>query len=206
MKTIHVNLEFITPLLGTTSANPDIQREYIASKAGDGLKMQEEIDAYGIAEMQDKAMTIFPKMDPDGEDFTPFVWDYQIKGYLKEAAKALSRMKNEEMAKHTAKIKAYIKVIEDNIFIYPRRIPLDLHGMELTERQRPLRGQTAQGERIALANSEEAPEGSTLEFEIVCPDDRVEWVQELLAYGEYKGMGQWRNAGNGRFMVRADVE
>nr|DAT50795.1 MAG TPA: hypothetical protein [Caudoviricetes sp.] len=44
----------------------------------------------------------------------------------------------------------------------------------MTECQRPLRAQTAQGERVSLANSEEIPAGSTCEFEITCMDDAHE--------------------------------
>ena len=66
----------------------------------------------------------------------------------------------------------------------------------------PLRAQTAQGERIALANSETVPAGSTIEFKVVLlKDDHEKLLKEWLDYGRYKGIGQWRNSGKGRFEV-----
>ena len=99
----------------------------------------------------------------------------------------------------SGKLSAYKKIIDGLIFVGPRQIPLTLSG-EMTECQRPLRAQTAQGERVSLANSEEIPAGSTCEFEITCMDDAHEKaVMEWLDYGKLRGLGQWRNSGKGRF-------
>lgn len=66
--------------------------------------------------------------------------------------------------------------------------------------QRPLRASTALGERIALANSEVCPEGTSCEFEVLCMvDEDAAMLLEWLEYGKYKGIGQWRNSGKGRF-------
>ena len=66
--------------------------------------------------------------------------------------------------------------------------------------QRPLRGQTPQGERIALASSESIPAGATMEFTITCMLDNQEAaIREWLDYGKWRGIGQWRNSGKGRF-------
>jgi hypothetical protein len=78
-------------------------------------------------------------------------------------------------------------------------IPIEFEG-EIGNCQRPLRGQTAQGERIALANSETIPAGATATFTVHCMnDDDEELVKEWLAYGEWHGLGQWRNSGKGAF-------
>ena len=80
-----------------------------------------------------------------------------------------------------------------------RKIPIHFEG-EIGTCQRPLRGQTPQGERIALANSETIPAGSWIEFTIKCLCDSHEAaVREWLDYGELRGIGQWRNSGKGRF-------
>lgn len=56
----------------------------------------------------------------------------------------------------------------------------------MAECQRPLRAQTAQGERVSLANSEEIPAGSSCEFEILCMDDTHEAaVMEWLDYASF---------------------
>lgn len=99
----------------------------------------------------------------------------------------------------SGKLSAYKKIIDGLIFVGPRQIPLTLSG-EMTECQRPMRAQTAQGERVSLANSEQIPAGSTCEFEITCMDDAHEKaVIEWLDYGKLRGLGQWRNSGKGRF-------
>ena len=96
-------------------------------------------------------------------------------------------------------MKAYKKIIDGCIFPQPRKIEIHMNG-EMGNCQRPLRAQTAQGERIALANSEAVPAGSWIEFNVVCLSDAYEKaVREWLDYGQFKGIGQWRNSGMGRF-------
>jgi len=192
--------ELITEMLGTTSADPNLHEEYIASKAPDAKSTTEEISAIGITEVIEKAKTVFPRLNgkPDGQ---PFMWDYQIKGFLKAAAQAMARVSTSE----TAKTKAYIKILTDCVFVFPRKIPLVYEGAEqgiVGNIQRPLRGQTAQGERIALANSETVPVGTTFDFEIELLDPKYEkLVMELLEYSKYKAFLQWRNAGYGRSII-----
>ena len=96
-------------------------------------------------------------------------------------------------------LRAYKKIIDGMIFVSPRKIPIELNGM-IGNCQRPLRGQTAQGERIALANSETIPAGSSIIITVTCLDPVHEAaVTEWLNYGEFRGIGQWRNSGKGRF-------
>lgn len=187
-----VRLTFTDEILGTSSGNPELHREFIASKAPDAQKMEEEVAALGVDAVEEKSMTVFPRL----ADGTPFLYDYQIRGFFKEicgAMKAISGTKS-------SKIKAHKKKIDNTIFVEPREIPLDLHGMKMTNCQRPLRASTAQGERIALANSEVCPEGTSCEFEVLCMvDEDAAMLLEWLEYGKYKGIGQWRNSGKGRF-------
>lgn len=141
-------------------------------------------------------MTVFPR----NEEGKPMFWDYQIKGFFKDTCSALQKCKNEEISKESCKIKAYKKVIDGCIFVEPRKIIINLNGGKMGIRQRPLRGQTAQGERIALATSETIPAGSTIDITIVCLSDAYEnTVYEWLNYGRWRGIGQWRNASYGRF-------
>ena len=136
-------------------------------------------------------MTVFPKL----EDGTPFVWDYQIKGFFKDTCSALRKVSGTE----SAKIKAFKKEIDGLVFINERKIPFENYG-EIGECQRPLRASTAQGERIALAHSETVAANSQIEFTIVClKDDMIKAVKEWLDYGKYRGLGQWRNSGKGKF-------
>lgn len=192
MTKVHVKLTFTDDLLGTSSGNPELHREFIASKAPDAAKMEEEVAAIGVEAVEEKTMTVFPKM----ADGTPYLWDYQIRGFFKEICGAMRGIPGTK----SSKVKAYKKKVDNTIFVEPREIPLNLHGMKIADCQRPLRASTMQGERIALANSEVCPQGTTCEFDVLCMvDEDVDMLREWLEYGKYKGIGQWRNSGKGRF-------
>lgn len=191
MVTMHVRLTFDEPLLGTSPANSEIYREFIGSKAPDAASVEDEVASLGADAVAERGMTVFPRL----EDGTPFLWDYQIKGFFKDACGVLRKVPG----KRSSKIKAYKKEIDGLIFPQPRKIPLALSG-PIRECQRPLRAQTAQGERASLVMSEEVPEGSAVEFDVVCLDDgQADNVREWLDYGALRGIGQWRNSGKGRF-------
>lgn len=159
-----------------------------------------------VAERQ---MTVFPRLtdqeaadlgiDPGCEGKVPFLYDYQIKGFFKDACGVLRNVPGTK----SKGIKAYKKWIDGLIFPEPRKIPMILpDGAVVSECQRPLRAQTQQGEHVALANSEECPAGTTVEFKVrVLKEDMVAAVKEWLEYGELRGIGQWRNSGKGRFSV-----
>lgn len=201
MKKIKVKLTFTEPVLGTWPANPNVAREFIASKSPDAATVEDEVAALGADAVADKGMTVFPR-DPEGR---PIFYDYQIKGFFKDSCGMLSRIggKTETGKKkavnESGKITAYKKTIDGLIFIEPRMIPIVFDG-EIGECQRPLRAQTAQGERVSLANSEEIPAGATCEFTVDLFDENHEKaVLEWLDYGSMRGIGQWRNSGKGRF-------
>lgn len=80
MKELKVKLTFIEPILGTSPANPDIYREFIGSHAPDAASVEDEVAALGADAVAEKSMTIFPRLD----DGTPFLYDYQIKGFFKD--------------------------------------------------------------------------------------------------------------------------
>src|SRR5579885_583862 len=112
MKQLKVKVTFIEPVLGSLNNNPEIMREFTASKAGDPKKIEEEVQAVAMAntlevaqknalkqndtasgggqiegevddveETIEKQTTVFPR-NPDG---TLFCWDYQWRGFFKEA-------------------------------------------------------------------------------------------------------------------------
>ena len=191
MHTIKARLIFTEEILGTASNNPDIHSEFIASKAPDALSTEEEVAAIGVEEVIEKSMTVFPR----NEDGTPILWDYQIKGFFKDAAGCLRRVTGTK----ASKVKAFKKEIDGLLFVFPRMIPLNMPA-KLGSCERPLRASTAQGERIALANSETAPAGTTIDIEIQCmTKDMYDLARECLDYGILRGIGQWRNSGKGRF-------
>ena len=99
----------------------------------------------------------------------------------------------------SGKLKAYKKIIDGLVFVTPRKIPIMFDG-KVGSCQRPLRAMTAQGERVALANSESVPIGAYIDIKISLLDPALEGVVlEWLDYGQLRGIGQWRNSGKGRF-------
>ena len=207
MTTVKYRLTFQEGLLGTSPNDEDVYRNFIASKAPDAKPIEDEIAAVGVDEVAEKGMTVFGR-DADGN---PILFDYQIKGFFKDSCGMLSRLtEKDEKGKKTVKnesgkITAYKKEIDGLIFVEPRQIPIHLNG-ELGICQRPLRAQTAQGERVALAMSEEAPAGSYIEFSVTClKDSLAKAVREWIEYGVLRGIGQWRNSGKGRFTFQEIV-
>ena len=191
MKEIKVKLTFLEEVLGTASADKEIHDKFIAANAPDAPSRKEEIEALGVEEVIEKSMTVFPR-NAEGK---PIFWDYQIKGFFKDACGMLRKVPNSA----SSKIKAYKKEIDGLIFVKEREIPIIFDG-EIGSCQRPLRAQTQQGERVALANSETVPAGSTIEFtiQLMC-DTHEKAVREWLDYGVFRGIGQWRNSGKGKF-------
>jgi len=185
-------LTFTEGCLGTKSGNPEVFETYIASKRPDGVD-QEEIDAMPPMEDQlERGSTLFART-PEG---VPVIFDYQIKGFFKDSQKALQRFDDA-----SCKMTAFNKVIDGVIFIEPRQIALKLpEGKEVGWCQRSIRVNTPQGERVSLVRSEEVPAGTTLDIVVTCFNSKF-WdnIERWFNYGAFRGIGQWRNSGKGRF-------
>jgi hypothetical protein len=200
MKTNLYRLTLTEEALGSASANPEIHREYIASKAPDAESREEEVARLGVDAVDEKGRTVFART-ADGH---PMLWDYQIKGFFKDSCGALRRADDYK----SKSLKAYKKEIDGLIFVREREIPWMLDGIyvDMHKRggvgicERPLRAETMQGPRVALASSETVPAGCTLTFHVTfLKDSLVPYVEEWLDYGCLRGLGQWRNSGKGRF-------
>ena len=189
MKEMKIRITFQDDLLGTMPGNEEIFRDYVAQKAE---TVDEEAEAISLAQMLEKGTTVFPRT-ASGE---PFIYDYQFRGFFKEACKFLKKV----TGTRSANLKAYKQEIDGLIFVMDRRNIIDLHGMKIGICERPLRASTPQGDRVALSRSESVPAGSTVDFRIRClVDADIATVKEWLDYGELHGTGQWRNSGAGRF-------
>jgi hypothetical protein len=185
---MHVKLTFTEPLLGTVPKDPTVYTTFIADNSP-----EPEVEAGTVpqgATAEERGWTGFHE-----EGGKLFLYNYTIKGFFKDACSMLSRIPDS----CSASLTAFRKCIDGLIFIRPRRIPLVLSG-PLGQLERPLRAQTAQGERVALARSDTAPIGSSIEFDVECLGGiPVECLDEWLDYGQNRGLGQWRNAEYGTF-------
>lgn len=185
---------FTEGLLATKPNDETVHETFIASKRAEGTAKDElDAEAKALAEVErlEKGCTIFHRT----EDGKPMIWDYQIKGFLKDAVKALRR----DPQSASAKVKAFKSIIDGNVFITPRKIVLQLpEGGEIGTCQRPLRAQTMMGERVALAQSEEAPAGTVIEFEVKTLMPGLDaMLDECWEYAKLRFMGAWRNSGKG---------
>ncbi len=216
MSIIRVEVEFLEGVLGSQSNNPDIYADFIGSKAPTADTLDEELEAIenvDTPEIDSKGITVFPRL-PDG---TPFLYDYQVKGFFKDTCGVLNKLTGKDPAtgkkgkavNESSKITQYKKVIDGLIFVQPRKIPFKIGDRfatpdDLTMCQRPLRAQTMKGERVALACSEEIPKGAKISFDVICQNsEHVSAVVEWLKQGFMRGLSQWRNSGKGRFVFTA---
>lgn len=194
MQTYDLEITLLEEALGTASANPDIYREFIESKRPPEQAAEDETESLPtVDEEEHKGMTVFRRT----EEGRPFVYDYQIKGFFKDACGMLRRVEGA----CSKKITNYKKQIDGLVFVSPRRVVIELPaGGEIGKCVRPLRAQTAKGERVSLACSETVPPGSVLRCQVKLLTPKLEDAMlEWLEYGELRGFSQWCNSGKGRF-------
>lgn len=195
-KQVTVKIRLTTPMLGTVPKDKEIYKTFIESKKPqvasvvDGLEDDDESSTVGEDE---KGVTGF-----HSDDEGPFIYNYLFKGFMKAALQALKNIDGTA----ASNIRQNLKMVNNWIFVEPRRIHLRLpEGAVIENLQRPLRAQTMQGERIALANSEMVPEGTEFEINIRWYDADgmdIHVIKDILDYGADKALGQWRNAGYGQ--------
>jgi hypothetical protein len=191
-----VKITLTEEMLGTACANPDVHREFIASKSADADKVEAEMATLPAAELVEKSTTVFHR----GPDGGPILYDYQVKGFIKEQVRIMlalttgCKVGTATLSKWTAD-----KMVDNHVHVGPRMIPLAVSGA-VGLCTRPLRAQTMKGERVSLASSETVPAGTTFEFTVDTDHAALgEFVERALDRGAIKGLGQWRNSGKGRF-------
>ena len=188
MMELNVRLTFTDDLLGTMPGNREIFSDFVAKRAE---TLDEEVQAIPADEALEKGTTVFPRT----ADGLPFIYDYQLRGYFKEACKFLKKVDGTKSSKE----KAYKQKIDGCIFVKDRQNVIKT-DKPIGVCERPLRASTPQGERISLSRSESIAEGATIEFTVICMiDSDIDLVKEWLDYGRLHGTGQWRNSGKGRF-------
>lgn len=187
IKAYELEITFLTEVLGSQSTK-EVAKEHIARRSGVELAEDEELS---LPEQLERGTTVFYKYP--NED-TPAIRDYQLKGFLKNAGRVLSGKGG--LPKNLS------SKVNNLVFISPRWMRVELpEGAEMDYLERPILANTAQGPRVALARSETLPIGTKFKCSIeVFPSEITENVlRELLDYGFYYGLLQWRNGGFGKF-------
>lgn len=123
-----IRITLTEEVLGSSPSNEELLAAYIASKAPTDDLTAQEVDNIK-AQAAEERTTIFPKT----ADGTPFIYDYQIKGMFKDSCKAIATAGKAGYpgGKHCAALKAYKKAIDGLIFVSPREIPYNLHGLKM---------------------------------------------------------------------------
>lgn len=187
--TFKLEIRLITPLLGS-QPSVNVASEFIAKRAG--MEMLPEDEKAMLPEALEKGTTVFHR---DGNEH-PAMVDYQIKGFLKNSAKV-------QNGKVKGQVRNLRQKVEDTVFISPRVLTIQFPNGEedISYCERPLRADTMQGPRVALARSEQVPEGCVIKCGIILLEGQIDEdvLRELLDYGYYNGLGQWRGGGLGRF-------
>jgi len=195
----NVEVEFLEPILGSLPADPAIYSNYIASKAPAKWQHDEEVElADAMADVNpDRSITVFAQ-----DERGLFLYDYHVKGFLKEVA---------NMLKDNFGIPNLRQKVDYYTYVHPRRIYLMRpDGTIIVEEdevfERPLRGKTAQGERVALVASERVNPPIFIQFQLELVENSAgvtaELLREICEFGRLKGLGQWRNGGWGRFELK----
>ena len=193
-------ITFTQPLLGTLAGNKEIAEKFILSKHKVEVQEDELSAVETVCEELTNGSTVLY-----ADEVGHFLFDYQIKGFMKSAVLARF-IESGEYTKDVLKKRnmskwVYKRTIDTQVFVSPRKVYLSIPDeKELAWIERPLRCTTLQGDRIALARSEAAPEGTTCEFEITCLNKSLEkHIPMLFDYGKFFGIGQWRGGGFGTF-------
>ena len=200
MFTSRIKITLIDEMLGTNPGDKAVHERFINSKAPDAETRAQELEHLPAEEMISKEMTVFYR-DDDGN---PSIACYHLYGFFKSACGFLRNVKgtkSKELKNYKKKIDGLIRVYPDAKDVSGRYVTLHMpDSTGVGNCQRPLRAQTMQGERVALANSETVPAGTWFECDIVTIDDTM-WplIEEWLDYGQFNGLGQWRNSGKGAF-------
>lgn len=196
-QTYKLKIIFEQPILGSQPSR-DVASTYLAEAHGFKLP-EDEIET--LPDALEKGTTVFHK-DQAGR---PLLWDYQLKGQLKAAAQVLNGKGG---------VKNLKSKVNNTVFVTPRLLPIqppkdcpDIREL-IDHLERPLRAETAMGPRVALARSEMLPEGCSISCGLVVYPGEVteEVLRDLLDYGFFSGLGQWRNGGWGRFRYELTKE
>src|SRR3990170_2795445 len=181
-----IKIRLTEPMLGTVPKDPEVYKSYIETKKPEGENEQEYLT---VEKIEEKGWTGFHK-----DDKGLFIYDYMIRGFLKNAGNIL---------KEVVGIKNIKSKIDNVVFVFPRRIYL---GKIIPDGviERPLRAMTMQGPRVTLARSEYVDAGVEMEIEIkIIPNKEIteSVLMSLFEYGQLCGLGQFRNGSYGRFEV-----
>lgn len=186
---MNVRIIFTEELLGSCPSDPEVYKQWVADKASD-KDMADEIAAYGADKILDNGTTRF--LTVDGR---PALSNHTWLGFFKEKC-GFIKLDNKNTA--CGKLSNYRKRFDTGAVAFENKFSVLVlpKGEQLGMCQRPLRAQTQQGERIALASSVTCPIGTRTRFTLFMTSPEYKPViEETLNMGRFVGTGQWRGSG-----------
>lgn len=193
-------ITLIEPILGSLPSQRQVYQDLVAAKAPEpDVEGAEEVAM--LPEGMDERTTVFLRND----EGMCSILDYQFFGFLKESGNTLKDIvqyqANEKRTKSTKEgIAALRNKLTRYVFCGPRIIPLQKEPNGIF--RRPLRRITKAGPMSCIATSELINAGISFNVWIgLLPHGEVQWsvIEQLLEYGQIKGLGQFRGGGFGRF-------
>jgi hypothetical protein len=192
----HLNIKFTEPMLASSPADPAVYGQFIQARAReDAAEKGDEVETLPASERELTGWSVF-----HSDEKGLFVFDYKVRGFLKEAASSVSGK---------AELPAFKSKIDKWLFVQPRRIYLvDAAGQAIKEKhgvlERPLRAMTMQGPRVSVKRSDYVNAGSGFDCDLVVLPNGEKEIKEVLLrkwldYGVWQGFGEWRNGSYGRF-------
>lgn len=203
-------IELVSEMLGTTPKDESIFKSFIDSKRPEHLPEPqamavEQMGSLEFLQPDDDELKDVEKLEEKGwtgfrqDEEGIYLINYMIMGFLKNAANVL---------KENLGVKALKSKINNYAFVFPRKVHFGLEkpdGMQ----ERPVRAMTPQGPRVFLTRADFVSEGRELTFSIHWIEHKEiteEIIDELMAYGQYQGLGQFRNGWFGSFVVKSASE
>ena len=187
-------ITLLEPILGSQPGADTPASDYVREKAAalvNGADLSDETPPD-----LEKGTTGFYRMPDDPT--APCLMDYQVKGLLKESGGIQNGARG---------VKNLRSKVGNYVFVRPRHIPFIVpEGAGITHKERPLRAMTMQGPRTSLARSEELPAGTRIECEVITLGGVISepLLRDILDYGEFQGLGQWRSGGWGALTYTLD--
>ncbi len=182
-----VELVLLAQMLGTSAKDPEVYKNFIASKAPEETNTDNEtMKNTSISDEENKGWTGFLN-DEEGN----FMKAYMIKGFMNHAANVMKDVFGVSAFK--SKIKNYVHIFPDKI-----RLP----EIEDKPVERPLRASTPKGERVTVVRSDSIAEGTVIKFDLLFvyhKDLSAEILEKLFMYGQLSGLLQFRSGGYGKF-------
>lgn len=201
-----VRQDYMAPAAMRRRARADAEAQRAAKRAADRAgRDADPVDVTDPDEAEGPVTVFFH--DQKG----PFLWDYQIMGHLKELG---------DIHRDRVGIAALKRKIESFVVVLPRRIYFEDWQVGLITR--PLRAETMRGPRVTIASSHAMFDGATLKFKLLILDNgdddetatkkvakgkkvkagiTADLVHDLMRWGRYRGMGQWRTGNWGRYEI-----